>query len=30
MTQLPKEKAEELIKKFSERRKILSETKGCV
>ena len=30
MTQLPKEKAEELIKKFSERRKILTETKGWV
>ena len=26
----PKEKAEELIKKFSERRKILTETKGWV
>ena len=30
MTQSPKEKAEELIKKFSERRKILTETKGWV
>lgn len=26
----PKEKAEEIIKKFSERRKILTETKGWV
>ena len=30
MTQTPKEKAEELIKKFSEKRKILTETKGWV
>lgn len=30
MTQSSKEKAEELIKKFSERRKILTETKGWV
>ena len=30
MTQSPKDKAKELIDKFSERRKILTETKGWV
>ena len=30
MTQSPKEKAEQLINKFSEKRKILTETKGWV
>jgi hypothetical protein len=30
MSQTPKEKAEELIDKFSERRKLLTETKGWI